>query len=630
MLDFLDYLQEFEQEDVSNTKKIIKERWDKTIAVIKEAFGEKYTNKSYALHKIQNEFVKKTPESVDVEFLKENMNYIVGKVEELSEGDIKIIINNDVDKGRRSPASAPVEPVVVTGPATDGIDLEMEACGKTAKKKGRGRPKKKAVDPEEPAVEENVEEETEETEEVVEEETVEENKPPVDESKEENNSNENIQKEDNIMKKENTITWEDIEGDFRENIKEDVEEENVEEETEEVVEEEEEIETAPEDETPVDEVPEESPEEEAAEEDEEKEEEVEEGDKVTIEGEDEDTKYLVLSVDEDEQTINVEDPDGEELTFDLDQIAELEKSEENLKDDEDEVEEDEEGAMEADEGEDEEEVAEEGYDPEGDSIHDDIISARKILFGEAGWKAKPASPSKGQPDSLPKTSSNKSEGEPKMTGWEAKAGGTISKHNMPQAEGMPKGPASEVNKSGNSISKHNMPQAEGEPKTTGADAKDMKKKEKTASGYTQSPQTHNMPQAEGMPKDGKTPSNAALSYTPQPGEGMPKAPSMPAGGASISQVNHPQAEGMPKQPATLLDHYVAAANRFMPDDEEVLQEGKKKKAVVKKKKVKKDKEDEKKKKKEEEKKAKEEEKKAKEKEEKDKAKKEKKEKKDKK
>ena len=141
MLNFLDFLKD-SGEDTSKTENVLKTKWDKTIDVIKEAFAEQYTTKDYATHLIQNEFLKTTPKSIDVDFLKENMNYIVEKIESLTEGDIKIIINNDVDKaksnsygcGNATPVAS--EPVIVTG----GLDLEMEA----AKAKGRGRPPKKA------------------------------------------------------------------------------------------------------------------------------------------------------------------------------------------------------------------------------------------------------------------------------------------------------------------------------------------------------------------------------------------------------------------------------------------------------------------------------------------------------
>jgi hypothetical protein len=225
MLDFLGYLKDFEKEDVSKTELIIKEKWDKTISVIKEAFGEKYTNKTYAIHKIQNEFTKKTPESIDANFLKENMNYIVNKIETLSEGEIKIIINNDVNKSGSCAPATPSTPVVVTG---GGMDIEMESAAK-----GRGRPKKVIEEPKTETTEtettitvtdENIN--TDEDASVLEERRKakakkdaedKKSKKDADKDKKEDIVKEEQQtietkKEDIPMKKDNVITWKDIEG----------------------------------------------------------------------------------------------------------------------------------------------------------------------------------------------------------------------------------------------------------------------------------------------------------------------------------------------------------------------------------------------------------------------------------
>jgi len=126
MLEFTKYLKENFNEDVSASEKIIKERWDKVVSIVREAFDDDYSDKKTALHRIQNEFVDEriAPSTIDVEFLKNNMDYVVEKVNSLDEGEIRITINNDVDKNRSS-------------------GLGMESTGKK-----RGRPRKDVVEEE--------------------------------------------------------------------------------------------------------------------------------------------------------------------------------------------------------------------------------------------------------------------------------------------------------------------------------------------------------------------------------------------------------------------------------------------------------------------------------------------------
>ena len=101
MLEFAKYLKENFKEDNSSVEKIIQKKWDKVVTIIKEAFDDKFSDKKTALYRIQNEFVNKNiaPPSIDIEFLKNNMNYVIDKVNSLNEGEIRIIINNEVQKG---------------------------------------------------------------------------------------------------------------------------------------------------------------------------------------------------------------------------------------------------------------------------------------------------------------------------------------------------------------------------------------------------------------------------------------------------------------------------------------------------------------------------------------------------
>ena len=141
MLEFANYLKESYNDDVSKAEEIIKQKWDKVVAIIKEAFDDQYADRKTALHRIQNEFTdpKIAPSSIDVDFLKENIDYVINKVNSLDEGEIRIVINNDVQKG----GTAPKVPALSI--AGDGMEME---CNEPGKKK-RGRPKKVVKEAEE-------------------------------------------------------------------------------------------------------------------------------------------------------------------------------------------------------------------------------------------------------------------------------------------------------------------------------------------------------------------------------------------------------------------------------------------------------------------------------------------------
>ena len=104
MLEFTKYLKENFNDDVSAAETILKKKWDKVVTIIKEAFDDEYADRRTALHRIQNEFVNPNtaPSTIDIAFLKENMDYVVDKINSLNEGEIRIVINNDVQKGGSS------------------------------------------------------------------------------------------------------------------------------------------------------------------------------------------------------------------------------------------------------------------------------------------------------------------------------------------------------------------------------------------------------------------------------------------------------------------------------------------------------------------------------------------------
>ena len=135
-MDFLSFLSDYEQEDVSNVKSILEANKKKERVIFEKAFDGMYTNKKEAILNVEHYFTSKktAPKGIDVNYVKENLQSIVNKINTLSEGDIKIIIHNDVDKnggGRGATAS-----VICDDP--DELDE-----GK--KKKKRGRPPKKQV-----------------------------------------------------------------------------------------------------------------------------------------------------------------------------------------------------------------------------------------------------------------------------------------------------------------------------------------------------------------------------------------------------------------------------------------------------------------------------------------------------
>ena len=137
-MDFLSFLSDYEQEDVSNVKRILEANKKKERVIFEKAFDGMYTNKKEAILNIEHYFTskKKAPKGVDVNYVNENLQNIINKINTLSEGDIKIIIHNDVDKNRGGRGAT--SSVICDDP--DELDE-----GKKKKKKKRGRPPKKQV-----------------------------------------------------------------------------------------------------------------------------------------------------------------------------------------------------------------------------------------------------------------------------------------------------------------------------------------------------------------------------------------------------------------------------------------------------------------------------------------------------
>lgn len=108
--------------DISNIKKIITEKNAKISAIIKESFSGQFTGRDEAVLNVENFSKAKESAKIDLAFLKENKDVIIDKIKNLTEGDIKIVINNNGDKK----------------PSFSVTD-DVEECAKKGK---RGRPPK--------------------------------------------------------------------------------------------------------------------------------------------------------------------------------------------------------------------------------------------------------------------------------------------------------------------------------------------------------------------------------------------------------------------------------------------------------------------------------------------------------
>ncbi len=129
-MDFLTFLDKYENENVSDVKDLIETKKQIEDKIIAEAFNRsEYPSKKEALLNLERVFVSEqtAPKSIDVGYIKEHMDELRDSINNLSEGDIRIIIHNHEGPGK---SKGP-------GPA----NVEMADEGATPKKK-RGRPRK--------------------------------------------------------------------------------------------------------------------------------------------------------------------------------------------------------------------------------------------------------------------------------------------------------------------------------------------------------------------------------------------------------------------------------------------------------------------------------------------------------
>ena len=137
--DWLSYLEEFEGVDVSPIRNILETEAKLIQSVIKEAFSaHPFVSKDEAKLMIED-FEQTSPKGIPEGFVTEYKTKIVAAIDSLNEGEIKIIINNDVNKGSNR--------------AVDVVG-DMDEAKKPAGK--RGRPPKKII--EAAPIEENADE----------------------------------------------------------------------------------------------------------------------------------------------------------------------------------------------------------------------------------------------------------------------------------------------------------------------------------------------------------------------------------------------------------------------------------------------------------------------------------------
>lgn len=126
-MDFLKFLKDYENEDVTKVAEIVESNKAKEQAIITEAFDSEFASKKEALFKLSNYFgdVNTAPKTIDVKYVNEHMDELNDKISQLTEGDIRIIIHNHEGPGKGKGMGS----------------MEMEEEGAKPKKK-RGRPRK--------------------------------------------------------------------------------------------------------------------------------------------------------------------------------------------------------------------------------------------------------------------------------------------------------------------------------------------------------------------------------------------------------------------------------------------------------------------------------------------------------
>jgi len=93
-MDFLQFLSKYEKEDVRDVSNILETNKQKEEMILKEAFNSEFVSKKEALLNITQYFTDKdlAPKNIDTEYVRENLDDLISKIQKLDEGDIRIII----------------------------------------------------------------------------------------------------------------------------------------------------------------------------------------------------------------------------------------------------------------------------------------------------------------------------------------------------------------------------------------------------------------------------------------------------------------------------------------------------------------------------------------------------------
>lgn len=131
-LNWLDYLETYEKEDVSNVRSIMESESQKLGKVVETVMTtHPYMTVKEACHLVETEYTtpKKAPEGIDPSWVSLNKEVVLNRLQSLTEAEIKIVIKTDDNKPQQTIISDPVS-------SSDADVMAIEG------KRGRGRPKK--------------------------------------------------------------------------------------------------------------------------------------------------------------------------------------------------------------------------------------------------------------------------------------------------------------------------------------------------------------------------------------------------------------------------------------------------------------------------------------------------------
>jgi len=157
-MDFLELLEGYSNVNVDGVRQVAEAMEQKKNHTIAMAFNGMYTSKKEAILNLKEYFTNEStaPDGIDVDYVNENINSLVKSINNMNEGDIKIVIhtheNSPIDKSKHAPGKESIDiPAMSVDVEEDEDDLlELEAA--TPKKKKKTRKSKKKSLPKEPSV----------------------------------------------------------------------------------------------------------------------------------------------------------------------------------------------------------------------------------------------------------------------------------------------------------------------------------------------------------------------------------------------------------------------------------------------------------------------------------------------